>query len=200
MVIVNKREPHTSINRTVEGATVAKKDACFGLDKKMVNLKPISPESVSTALGKADRYRVLNEPELAESICLDILNVEAENQNALMLLIHSCVDQFTDGNSKVVARAREVLSRLSDACQREYFGGVIWQAQGRSLLGRRGGQANHVAYEMLRFAMEQYGKAMKLRPEDMLDASLRQNACVRLIKCHGLTAAPPDDPRELDLE
>jgi hypothetical protein len=34
--------------------------------------KPISPDSIAGALAKAERYRLLNEPGEAESICRDI--------------------------------------------------------------------------------------------------------------------------------
>jgi hypothetical protein len=36
-------------------------------------LKSISEQSIPEALAKVERYRLLNEPSLAESICLDIL-------------------------------------------------------------------------------------------------------------------------------
>ena len=34
-------------------------------------LKSISEQSIPEALAKVERYRLLNEPSLAESICLD---------------------------------------------------------------------------------------------------------------------------------
>ena len=37
----------------------------------MFQLKTLSPEAVPKALAKAERYRLLNEPGEAESICLD---------------------------------------------------------------------------------------------------------------------------------
>ena len=39
----------------------------------MFELKPLSPSAVPAALAKAERYRLLNEPEQAESICEDVL-------------------------------------------------------------------------------------------------------------------------------
>jgi hypothetical protein len=42
-------------------------------------LKPISHDSVANALAKAERYRLLNEPNEAESICHDILQIEPDN-------------------------------------------------------------------------------------------------------------------------
>ena len=50
----------------------------------MFALKPVSQDSVPGALAKAERYRLLNEPGEAESICNDILDVEPGNQQALM--------------------------------------------------------------------------------------------------------------------
>ena len=38
-------------------------------------LKSISEKSIPEALAKVERYRLLNEPGLAESICLDILAI-----------------------------------------------------------------------------------------------------------------------------
>jgi len=43
-------------------------------------LKTLSPESVPRALAKAERYRLLNEPVEAESICLDVLAVDPQSR------------------------------------------------------------------------------------------------------------------------
>ena len=58
-------------------------------------LKTISPESIAEALSKVALYRSLNKPDEAESICRDILAVEADNQQALRLLGLTITDQFT---------------------------------------------------------------------------------------------------------
>ena len=42
----------------------------------MVELKTLNPESVTSALEMAKRYRLLNEPDEAESICLDIYPIQ----------------------------------------------------------------------------------------------------------------------------
>ena len=60
----------------------------------MFKLKPLSKEAVPAALEKANCYRFLNEPVEAESICLDILEVEPENQQAIITLLLSLTDQF----------------------------------------------------------------------------------------------------------
>ncbi len=49
----------------------------------MFQLKPISKAGIPAALEKAERYRLLNEPRLAESICLDILEVDSGNHKGI---------------------------------------------------------------------------------------------------------------------
>jgi hypothetical protein len=60
----------------------------------MAELKPLSKESLSNALEMAKHYRLLNQPWQAESICRDILMVEADHQTALVQLILALTDQF----------------------------------------------------------------------------------------------------------
>ena len=57
-------------------------------------LKPISKAGIQEALEKAELYRLLNEPSLAESICLDVLQTDPENQPALVVLLLPLTDQF----------------------------------------------------------------------------------------------------------
>ena len=73
-------------------------------------LKPISKGGVGEALEKAERYRLLNEPSLAESICLDVLHIDPDNQQALIMLLLAITDQF--GQGAAMGRAREILPRL----------------------------------------------------------------------------------------
>jgi len=55
----------------------------------MFEPKPISKDAVPAALAKAERYRFLNEPGEAESICLDVLQIEPDNQDAIVALVRS---------------------------------------------------------------------------------------------------------------
>jgi hypothetical protein len=57
-------------------------------------LKTLSPEAVSRAIAKAERYRLLNEPAEAESICLDALEIEPGNHDALITLLLALTEQF----------------------------------------------------------------------------------------------------------
>ena len=49
-------------------------------------LKSISKAGIAEAIAKAELYRYLNEPEEAESICRDILAIDAEHQLARRML------------------------------------------------------------------------------------------------------------------
>jgi len=52
----------------------------------MFTLKQITRDGIPRAIEKAERYRLLNEPGDAESICLDILDVDPESQRTFMML------------------------------------------------------------------------------------------------------------------
>jgi hypothetical protein len=53
----------------------------------MFKFKSISKDSIQAAFERAERYRLMNEPMDAESICHDILNVDPNNQQALKTLL-----------------------------------------------------------------------------------------------------------------
>ena len=71
------------------------------------DLKPISKHLVRAALEKAKHYRLLNEPRESESICLDVLSVEPDNQDAKITLLLALSDQLPD--DKVEHRAWDTL-------------------------------------------------------------------------------------------
>src|SRR5947209_11108824 len=54
----------------------------------------LSTDSIPDALKKAERYRLLGEPDEAESVCLDILQVDPDNHDARVDLILAISDQF----------------------------------------------------------------------------------------------------------
>ncbi|MDP9122025.1 MAG: esterase FrsA [Acidobacteriota bacterium] len=147
----------------------------------MFELKPLSLEAVPAALEKAHRYRLLNEPVEAESICRDILDVDSANQEALITLLLALTDQFDEHLGAAVERARAVLSRLSDEYLRLYHGGIICERRAKAHLKRGGPRSGHIAYEWLRQAMDHYEKAGALRPPGNDDAILRFNTCVRTL-------------------
>ena len=145
------------------------------------DLKPITASGIPGALHKAERYRLLNDPSAAESICLDILDVESDNQQALVMLLLARTDQFVDTAAAGVARAREVLPRLKDEHKRAYYTGVLHERRAKALWhsGRPGSSA--MAYDAFREAMEHYDEAERLGPAGNDEARLRWNTCARIL-------------------
>jgi hypothetical protein len=143
------------------------------------DLKSISTEGVQKALEKAERYRLLNEPSLAESICLDILAIMPSLQQALISLLLARTDQFDNGVP--VTAAQEVLSRIEGQYEGAYYAGLIWERKGHSHLRKGELFSNANTYHALRKAMEHYERAEVLRPQGNDDSILRWNACARVI-------------------
>src|SRR5262245_11378403 len=114
-------------------------------DRDMFDLKPLNPEAIPKALQKADRYRLLNEPEEAESICLDILAVDPDNPEALVTLLLALSDQLrTDYDAQCYGRARALLARLPGEYERNYYAGILCERHGSATL-ERGGPGSEMA-------------------------------------------------------
>ncbi len=149
-----------------------------------VELKPITKEGVPAALQKAERYRLLNDSTAAESICLDILGVEPENQQALVVLLLSITDQLVDDVGDSVDRARAVLARLKDDYKRHYYSGIICERKAKAILHRGGLGTPDVAHDWFHEAMKHYEKAEAIRPKGNDEAILRWNTCARMLGRH----------------
>src|SRR5215510_12163041 len=115
-------------------------------------LKLLSAVAILAALERAERYRLLSEPTQAESICLDILEVDPENQRALIQLVLSLTDQFD--NSRSVERTSALLLRLSDPYDSAYYRGIVYERRARAQLRRTGPGGANTAYHLLREAMQ----------------------------------------------
>ena len=90
-------------------------------------LKTLSPDAVSRALAKAERYRLLNERVEAESICLDALQIDPENNEARVTLLLAVTDQFGEDLPSAVTEALQVVGQLRDPYEtgvllRDYLG------------------------------------------------------------------------------
>lgn len=144
-------------------------------------LKPLSQGGVEAALRKAVRYRLLNEPFLAESICLDVLAAEPENQQALATLILALTDQFHSEGGARVPDARALLPQLKNEYDREYYAGIICERRGEAYLRQHRAGSGPITYDWLRKAMSHYERAEPLSPENNDDAILRWNTCARMI-------------------
>jgi hypothetical protein len=147
----------------------------------MFPLKPLSTDAIPAALSKAERYRLLNEPDQAESICLDILAAEPENRDALVMLLLALTDQFVTGDGQLVARAQSLVTRLDSAYERAYFSGLVAERRARAILERGGHNRLISAGNWMREAMVHYERAEADRPHGNDEARLRWNACARFL-------------------
>ena len=163
-------------------------------------LKPLSKGAVGAALDRALRYRLLNEPLLAESICLDILAVEPEHQEALKTMLLALTDQFERQLGAHHQRARDVLPRLASAYERAYYEGIIWERRAQAYHSLAPPGWGELAHEGLRQAMSCYQKAIELRSADNDEAILRWNTCVRLLERFPEIKPAPRQRREFLLE
>ena len=158
-----------------------------------MELKPITKEGIPAALQKAERYRLLNDSTAAESICLDILEIEGENQQALITLLLSITDQFVDDSGDSVKGARDVLPKLKDDYKRAYYSGIISERKAKALLHRAGLGVEAVAHDWFRDAMRWYEKAEAMRPSGNDEAILRWNTCARMLGRHEPQHPTPDE-------
>jgi hypothetical protein len=147
----------------------------------MLELKSISREGIPHALEKAERYRIISDPSSAESICLDVLLVDPENQQALVTLLLAITDQFAEGPGEGVRRAREVVPRLREEYKRAYYSGIICERCAKAHLHRGGLGSAEVAGDWFREAMGWYEKAEALRPPGNDESLLRWNTCARIL-------------------
>lgn len=147
-------------------------------------LKAISREGVAAALQKAHRYRILNDPTAAESICLDVLAVDPENAEALVTHVLAITDQLPHGHSTDLRRADEAAGRITDPYRNAYYRGVICERWANGILDRGAPRAGEMAYEWIEKALGHFERAEALRPAGNDEAILRWNTCVRLLGRH----------------
>jgi len=153
-------------------------------DGSRYELKPLHHEAVPAALEKAERYRLLNKPREAESICRDILRVEAENQKALITMLLALTDQFPRALAAKFDEAQEVVGRLKGEYESAYYSGIICERRAKAQHLQKVPRSGEASYGWLRRAMDWYEKAEALAPPDNDDPQLRWNACVRMIRDH----------------
>ena len=166
----------------------------------MFELKPLSIESIPAAQQKAVRYRLLNEPQEAESICLDILQIDPGNRDAVITLILALTDQFDQRLGPAARDARQALSQLENSYETAYYRGIIAERQGKAYFKRGAPGSGSMAYDAIRDAMEAYEEAETLRPAGNDDAILRWNSCVRMLERYPEIKPAEEEPYQPMLE
>ena len=157
-----------------------------------LNLKRLRRENLGAAIEKAAHYRDLNQPEEAESICLDVLDVESEHQTAWKLLGLALTDRLRSGQPALLEPALEAFAHLSNEYERTYHLGVAWERAAKAHLERNEAHSAVTGFEN---ALRLYEKAETLRP-DLPDPLLRWNRCVRMLttqpSLRAALLAPPE--------
>ena len=165
----------------------------------MRQLKKISEISVPSALEKAQRYRLLNEPSEAESICHDILEVDPKNNDAKVMLILSLSDQLGDRMS-AFTEAQVIVDTLTDDYDRSYFMGLLCERRARAHFRQSSMGCEHVAYDWFQDALKFFDEAAKRRPKGNDDSYFRWNAVVRTLEQHPSLQPHQENPEPQVLE
>jgi hypothetical protein len=166
----------------------------------MSELKSLSKEAIPAAVEKAMRYRLLNEPAEAESICLDILRTDPENQEAITTLLLALTDRFTKGYGVSDAQAKELLGRVKSEYERAYFTGIFAERRAKTKLSQNTPDCRFQAYDLFREAMTWFERAEAMRPSGNDDALLRWNTCARIIERNKLVPRDEEERIEPPLE
>lgn len=164
------------------------------MERTEFKLKPISKEGIASAIEKADQYRLLNQPQLAESICHDVLLVEPTNQKAMVALLLALTDQFGKSSSNAARKAQDIANGLKDNYAKLYYTGIIRERQGSAALTSANPGSEFDAYEWYLEAMDFYEQADNANQDSKNeDPTLRWNTCARIIMQYGLKARPAGD-------
>ena len=145
-----------------------------------LGLKHISKSGIPEAISKVELYRYLNEPEEAESICLDILAIEPDHQLARRLLGLAITDQFIGAGTDRSGEVEKIFRSLADPYERLYYLGLLHERRAKAQL--RVGRPPHTLLPLFEEAMRCFTEAEKIRPPDNDDAILRWNRCLRLLQ------------------
>lgn len=149
----------------------------------MFTLKPLSPDGIESALSRAERYRLLGEPNEAESICLDILDIDPANRQARISLVLALTDEIHQEEDSF-DRAMEAISSLESPYDRAYYSGIAWERRAKALVRSNQWVASGYVYHWIVKALDSFEEAERLRPQGNDSSILRWNACVRFLERH----------------
>lgn len=161
-----------------------------------MKLKEISHDAVPRALELAERYRLLNEPEQAESICRDVLAIDNRNQAATRILLLAMGDEFAKSKSLTVQDAQAIAANLADDYERHYFMGVVLERYARAKMQEN--QPPSLVVDWVYRAMEEFEAAEAIRPAHDDAAILRWNTCARLLQKLPSAVVPAGTPEIFD--
>jgi tetratricopeptide (TPR) repeat protein len=141
-------------------------------------LKRLAEKNLEAAVVLAKHYRDLNQPEEAESICRDVLEVSPASQDALRTLGLALTDQLPARWMTLFDEACAVFARLGSVYERVYYTGIAWERYAKAQLaaGR-----SHNAVHAFEQAIARFEEAERLAPKDEPAPILHHNHCVRAL-------------------
>lgn len=144
-------------------------------------LKRLADKNLGKAIELAKHYRALNEPDQAESICRDVLEVAPDNVDALRTLGLALTDRFSSQWMSLFEEACSTFKQLPTAYERAYYVGIAWERYAKAQL--EVGRA-HNAIHAFEEAIELYEEAAKHATKDDPAPILHYNSCVRALTTH----------------
>ncbi len=167
----------------------------------MSDLRPLERGLIPAALERAREYRGQAEPLQAESVCLDVLEVDPDNQEALTLLVLALADQFTHGSPPDLGRVRSLIPKIEGEYHRLFFSGLVAERRATALVTHpRIHGSGFLAFDLLRSAMEFYEQAREVAEDGNPEATLRWNACVRILERNPRIQPDPNEHAEHPIE
>ena len=134
---------------------------------------------------------MLNEPGEAESICLDILETDPENQPALITLLLALTDRFSKGYGVSDTQANHC-SRGSRANTSAPTTRGFWPSAGPRRNSRRDTPGPVITPTMIVRSDAAVREGRNVRPPGNDDALLRWNTCARMMAKNKLAARDED--------
>jgi len=164
-----------------------------------LKLHAIHADAIDLALEKARQYRSLLEPEIAESICLDILYIVEDNQQALVVYILALTDQLHHTEKQTQIKAiQTAIEKLTSQYQRYYYSGLLKERRARFLISQP--MSRSFAYDFFIEALQCYQQAQQICPEHNDEAILRWNSCIRTIEKEKLKPRLDSEDVLVDME
>ncbi len=164
-----------------------------------LKLHDIRISAVNKALEKARQYRSLLEPEIAESICLDVLKVDPDNQDVLIVYMLALLDQISRNENQTQIKTIDgTIDKLTSQYQRYYYSGLLNERRARHLLTQA--MSHSFAYDYFIEALKFYQQAIERCPEKNDEAILRWNSCIRTIEKEKLKPRQDSEDLMVDME
>jgi len=152
--------------------------------KDKFELRPLSADAIEAAMEKMKRYRLLNEPDDAESICRDILGLDPDHRDARVSLLLCLTDQFEIGLAGRMTEAIEIAESLADPYDQLYYKGIICERRAKAHYKQHSPQRGCLTYTWLKKAMGWFEQAAECHPRGDDASVLRWNTCARMIMSH----------------